>query len=56
VTDNIIELKGRVACEISSADELVLTELIFTGVLNDLAGTFSLLLIMIMITIMIIYF
>jgi ATP-dependent RNA helicase DOB1 len=35
--DNIIELKGRVACEISSADELVLTELIFTGVLNDLA-------------------
>jgi ATP-dependent RNA helicase DOB1 len=34
--DNIIELKGRVACEISSADELVLTELIFTGVLNDL--------------------
>jgi ATP-dependent RNA helicase DOB1 len=38
-TDNIIELKGRVACEISSADELVLTELIFTGVLNDLKGT-----------------
>lgn len=34
--DNIIEVKGRVACEISSADELVLTELIFTGVLNDL--------------------
>jgi ATP-dependent RNA helicase DOB1 len=28
-----------VACEISSADELVLTELIFTGVLNDLNGT-----------------
>ena len=39
VTDNIIEVKGRVACEISSADELVLTELIFTGVLNDLNGT-----------------
>lgn len=41
IADNIIELKGRVACEISSADELVLTELIFTGVLNDLNGTFT---------------
>ncbi|KAL6058327.1 Exosome RNA helicase MTR4 [Balamuthia mandrillaris] len=34
--ENIIELKGRVACEINAADELVLTELIFTGVLNEL--------------------
>lgn len=31
-----IELKGRVACEISSADELLLTELLFNGVFNDL--------------------
>lgn len=28
---DIIELKGRVACEISSGDELLLTELIFNG-------------------------
>ncbi|XP_046844163.1 exosome RNA helicase MTR4-like [Xenia sp. Carnegie-2017] len=33
---DVIELKGRVACEISSADELVLTEMIFNGVFNDL--------------------
>ena len=31
-----IELKGRVACEISAADELLLTELLFNGVFNDL--------------------
>ncbi|KAL3239660.1 ATP-dependent RNA helicase MTR4 [Nakaseomyces bracarensis] len=29
--NDIIELKGRVACEISSGDELLLTELIFNG-------------------------
>lgn len=28
-------MKGRVACEISSADELVLTELIFGGTLKE---------------------
>lgn len=28
-------LKGKVACEISSADELTLTELMFSGVLKD---------------------
>ena len=33
---DVIELKGRVACEISSADELLITELIFNGVFNDL--------------------
>lgn len=32
----VIQVKGRVACEISSADELVITELIFNGILNDL--------------------
>ncbi|KAJ1969714.1 ATP-dependent RNA helicase mtr4 [Dispira parvispora] len=33
---DIIEVKGRVACEISSGDELLLTELMFNGVFNDL--------------------
>ncbi|CDO95267.1 unnamed protein product [Kluyveromyces dobzhanskii CBS 2104] len=33
---DIIELKGRVACEISSGDELLLTELIFNGNFNEL--------------------
>lgn len=35
-TDDIIELKGRVACEISLGDELVITELIFNGTFTDL--------------------
>ncbi len=34
--DNVIQLKGRVACEISTADELLVTQLIFDGVFNDL--------------------
>ncbi|XP_049848810.1 exosome RNA helicase MTR4-like [Schistocerca gregaria] len=34
--DNIVETKGRVACEINAADELVLTELIFSGFFNSL--------------------
>lgn len=34
--DDVIELKGRVACEISTGDELLLTELIFGGAFNDL--------------------
>ncbi|SCU89041.1 LAFA_0E15874g1_1 [Lachancea sp. 'fantastica'] len=33
---DVIELKGRVACEISSGDELLLTELIFNGNFNEL--------------------
>ena len=33
---DVIELKGRVACEISSGDELLLTEMIFNGVFNEL--------------------
>eukprot|EP01117_Protostelium_nocturnum_P003496 TRINITY_DN1455_c0_g2_i3.p1 TRINITY_DN1455_c0_g2~~TRINITY_DN1455_c0_g2_i3.p1 ORF type:complete len:827 (-),score=291.98 TRINITY_DN1455_c0_g2_i3:46-2526(-) len=36
-SDDIIDTKGRVACEINAADELVLTELIFAGVFNDLS-------------------
>jgi ATP-dependent RNA helicase DOB1 len=33
---DVIDIKGRVACEISSADELLLTDMIFNGVFNDL--------------------
>lgn len=34
--DDIVELKGRVACEISSGDELVITEMIFNGSFSNL--------------------
>ena len=33
---DIVDVKGRVACEISTGDELLLTELIFNGVFNTL--------------------
>jgi len=33
---DVIEIKGRVACEITSGDELLLTEMLFNGVFNDL--------------------
>lgn len=36
--DDVIELKGRVACEISTGDELLITEMIFNGIFNDLTG------------------
>ncbi|KAM6104776.1 LOW QUALITY PROTEIN: exosome RNA helicase MTR4 [Pterocles gutturalis] len=35
---DVIEMKGRVACEISSADELLLTEMMFNGLFNDLSA------------------
>lgn len=35
-SSDIVETKGRVACEISSGDELLLTEMIFNGVFNSL--------------------
>ncbi|CAH8657468.1 unnamed protein product [Schistosoma rodhaini] len=35
---DVIELKGCVACEITSADELLLTELLFDGVFNRLSS------------------
>ncbi|KAH8405172.1 hypothetical protein KR222_007061 [Zaprionus bogoriensis] len=35
---DVIEFKGRVACELSSADELLITELIFNGVFNELSA------------------
>jgi ATP-dependent RNA helicase DOB1 len=34
---DIVEVKGRVACEISTGDELMLTELIFNGTFTDLS-------------------
>lgn len=34
--DDIVELKGRVACEISSGDELVITEMMFNGNFSNL--------------------
>ncbi|GLB41080.1 putative DSHCT [Lyophyllum shimeji] len=34
---DIVDMKGRVACEISSGDELLLTELVFNGVFNQLS-------------------
>ncbi|KAG7194949.1 ATP-dependent RNA helicase mtr4 [Scheffersomyces spartinae] len=37
-TDDVIELKGRVACDISTGDEVLLTELIFNGTFNDLSA------------------
>lgn len=36
-SDDVVEKKGRVACEISTGDELLLTEMIFNGVFNDLS-------------------
>ena len=34
--EDVIEMKGRVACEISTGDELLLTELMFSGAFSDL--------------------
>lgn len=36
--EDVVEQKGRVACEISSGDELLLTEMVFGGVFNDLTA------------------
>lgn len=35
--DGVIQTKGRTACEINTANELVVVELVFTGVFNDLS-------------------
>ncbi|XP_010174530.1 exosome RNA helicase MTR4-like, partial [Antrostomus carolinensis] len=37
-SSDVIEMKGRVACEISSADELLLTEMMFNGLFSDLSA------------------
>lgn len=36
-SSDVVEMKGRVACEISTGDELLLTEMIFDGVFNTLS-------------------
>ncbi|CAH7666284.1 rRNA-processing arch domain-domain-containing protein [Phakopsora pachyrhizi] len=35
-SEDVVEIKGRVACEISSGDELLLTEMIFNGAFSQL--------------------
>ena len=35
-SEEVVELKGRVACEVSTADELVMTELIFSNTFQEL--------------------
>jgi len=35
--EDIVDVKGRVACEINAADTLLLTELMFTGFFNELS-------------------
>ncbi|RIA98531.1 rRNA-processing arch domain-containing protein [Glomus cerebriforme] len=38
LTENdVVEFKGRIACEITTGDELILTELLLNGVFNDLS-------------------
>ena len=36
-SDDVIETKGRVGAELTAGDELVLTELVFSGVFNEMA-------------------
>jgi antiviral helicase SKI2 len=36
-TDLVVQLKGRVACEINSSDELIATECLFDNQLDDLS-------------------
>ena len=35
-TDGVLGTKGRFSCELSTPDELVLTDMVFDGVFNDL--------------------
>ncbi|XP_042208658.1 exosome RNA helicase MTR4-like [Homarus americanus] len=37
-SQDVIERKGRVACELSAADELLITEMLFNGLFNDLSS------------------
>ncbi len=37
-SEDVVTLKGKVACEISTGDELVLTEMIFYNVFTELDG------------------
>lgn len=35
--EDVVETKGRVACELDAGDELLVTELLFAGIFNDLS-------------------
>eukprot|EP01126_Amoeba_proteus_P065124 TRINITY_DN9202_c1_g1_i4.p1 TRINITY_DN9202_c1_g1~~TRINITY_DN9202_c1_g1_i4.p1 ORF type:complete len:349 (-),score=94.66 TRINITY_DN9202_c1_g1_i4:103-1098(-) len=35
-SDNVVDVKGRVACEVNASDELVLTEMLFSGFFTNL--------------------
>ncbi|XP_071526071.1 exosome RNA helicase MTR4 [Panulirus ornatus] len=37
-SQDVIERKGRVACELSAADELLITEMLFNGLFNNLSA------------------
>ena len=41
-SQDVIERKGRVACELSAADELLITEMLFNGLFNNLSGIVTL--------------
>ena len=34
--DDTVKVKGRVACECNTCEELIVTEMVFEGVLNEL--------------------
>lgn len=34
--EDIVQIKGKVACEISACDEILVTELMFAGVFNEM--------------------
>lgn len=36
-SEDVVQLKGRVACEIAAADEVILTELLFEGTFQELS-------------------
>ena len=38
--DGVVQLKGRAACFIDTADELLVTELMFNGIYVDLRGVY----------------
>lgn len=39
--NDVIQLKGRVACELSGADELLLTEMIFNGTFDNISAALA---------------
>ena len=36
-TEGVLQTKGRFACELNTADELVLTDMVFEGIFNELS-------------------